>query len=278
MLTLPDGVFTLLRDMIHDQCGLHYEAGKRDLFEYKLAPRVSACGLGSFLDYYYFLREDPAASHEWQLLLDALTIQETFFWREGDALRALTGTLLPNWAASNPGAPLRIWCAACATGEEPLSIAIALSEAGWFARSPIEIVASDISQAALSQAQRGIYRERSFRALPAALQARYFSATAAGWQVAPELHARVRWVRANVCSEADVAPLANAPFIFCRNLFIYFSRNAMRKTAELFARCMPATGYLFLGVAESLVRVSEAFELQEIDRAFVYVKSAAGAR
>ncbi len=72
MLILPDGVFTLLRDMIHDRCGLHYEVGKRDLFEYKLAPRVAARGLGSFLDYYYLLRDDVSADQEWQLLLDSL--------------------------------------------------------------------------------------------------------------------------------------------------------------------------------------------------------------
>lgn len=277
MLRLSDGVFTLLRDMVHEQCGLLFEPNKRELFEYKLAPRVAARSLGSFFDYYYFLREDPAAPEEWQLVLDALTVQETFFWRESDALRVAVGTLLPGWVASHPGAPLRIWSAACATGEEPLSIAIALSEAGWFARAPIEIVGSDISQAALDQAQRGFYRERSFRALPVALRDKYFTPANGGWQVEPSLLARVRWKRANVCSDAEVTPLARAPFIFCRNLFIYFSRDAMRTTAERFAQWMPADGYLLLGIAESLVRVTDAFELQEIDRAFVYVKTSKGA-
>jgi chemotaxis protein methyltransferase CheR len=269
---LPQATCVLLRDLIHERTGLHYDDGKRDMLANRLVARVLEHGFPSYLDYYYMLKYDQAAEAEWPLLMDALAVPETYFWRELDAVRALVDPLVPQWVAAFPGAPLRIWSAACASGEEPLTIAMALSEAGWLERAPIVIEASDASPAAIATARRGLYRERSFRSLPAELRARYFTRAEGGWQVAPELQARVRWSVVNLRDEGAVAPYATAPFIFCRNVFIYFSRESMGATVRQFARQMPPGGCLFLGVAESLVRLSVAFALREVGGAFVYVK------
>jgi chemotaxis protein methyltransferase CheR len=102
--------------------------------------------------------------------------------------------------------------------------------------------------------------------------AKYFSETAGGWQVAPELLARVRWATANIAIQAEIAALATAPVIFCRNVFLYFSRDAIRRTVQAFGERMAAPGYLFVGVSESLLRLTDMFELREIGGAFVYVK------
>lgn len=269
---LPLGVFVLLRDLIRDRIGTSFEDDKRDLLAVKLSDRVAAAGLGTFLDYYYLLKYDPAAEYEWPKLIDALSVQETYFWREFDQVRALVDTLVPEHVAAGRG-PIRIWSAACATGEEPLTIAIALAEAGWFGKADVHIWASDASAAALEKARAGVYRERSFRALPATLRDKYFTpAPDGGWKVAPELHARVRFSRANLLEPAETAALAVAPFVFCRNVFIYFSPATVARVVAGFADRMPRPGYLFVGASESFLRVKSPFELDEVGGAFVYVK------
>jgi chemotaxis protein methyltransferase CheR len=269
---LSGSLFVLLRDMIHERAGIFYDESSRDLLAIKLSSRMTELGFGSFLDYYYLLKYDAAAETEWQHLVNALTVRETYFWREIDSVRVLADVLAPQQAAERPGVPLRIWSAACATGEEPLTIAMALHQGGWFDRLPIEIYASDISPQAIAQARRGIYPERSFRNLPAALRTTYFAPEAGGWRIAPEIHARVRWSTANLIDAQAIASLATASAIFCRNVFIYFSEAAIRKTLRLLFERMQAPGYLFVGVSEPLLRLTTDFELREIGGAFVYVK------
>ena len=121
-------------------------------------------------------------------MMDALSVQETFFWREMDQVRALVDVIVPQYFSTAAAQPLRIWSAACATGEEPLSIAMALNEAGWFDRAAIEIYASDASAAAIEKARRGVYRERSFRSLPPRLREKYFTEEQGGSRIAPSLH------------------------------------------------------------------------------------------
>ena len=142
------GTFLLLRDLIRDRLGVWFEEDKRDLLASKLSDRIVALGLRSFLDYYYRLKYGPGAEEEWLALTDALSVQETYFWREMDQVRAFVDVLVPQHVAAGLG-DLRVWSAACATGEEPLTLAMALNEAGWFRRADVEILASDVSPAAL---------------------------------------------------------------------------------------------------------------------------------
>lgn len=280
-LGLSSNAFALLRDLIHERLGLFYEDGKQDLLADKLTPLVLERGFDSFLDYYYLLKYDEDAADEWRRVIDALSVQETYFWREIDQVRALVDEIVPAYFARRPAMPLRIWSAACATGEEPLTIAMALNEAGWLGRAPIEIYATDASPAAIAKAQIGVYRERSFRSLPENLRNRYFTPwQPAGrstfeppqWQVAPWLRALIRWDVVNLVSDADVQRMPTMHVIFCRNVFIYFSESSIRRTVRLFGQVLVAPGYLFVGASESLLRVTTDFELQEIGGAFVYVK------
>src|SRR5215207_2929289 len=158
-LELPIGVFVILRDLVRDRIGISFDDDKRDLLAGKLSDRLRALGLPSFLDYYYLLKYGPGAEEEWPQLTDTLSVQETYFWRELDQVRALVDVLVPAHVAAGRG-PVRVWSAACATGEEPLSIALALREAGWFDRADVEVWASDASPAALDKARLGVYRER----------------------------------------------------------------------------------------------------------------------
>lgn len=272
-LGLSGSVTTLLRDLIHEQLGLMYEPQQFDQLADRLAPLVVGRGLGSFLDYYYLLKYS-AQPDEWLDVIDALAVQETYFWREIDQLRAVVDCVVPPLVTALRGRPLRIWSIPCATGEEPLTVAMLLAEAGWFARAPIEVLASDASPAALDRARAGRYTQRSFRNLPAALRDKYFVRHDGCWSVAAELRQRVSYDSVNLMAEAQVARHADAPVILCRNVFIYFSERSIRRALDVFERLMPSPGYLCVAASESLLRRTAVFELQEIGGAFMYVKGA----
>ena len=273
-LGLPKGTDALLRALIHERTGVFFDNGKADLLTDKLSPLVIERGFSSFLDYYYLLKYDETARDEWRNVMNALSVPETYFWRETDQVRALVETVVPQWFAARGQEPLKIWSAACATGEEPLTIAMALDEAGWFDRATIEIHASDASTTAIEKARRGVYRERAFRNLSPELRAKYFKreGAAPSWRVREDLHGRVRWSVVNLIDEGEVAAPAAAHVIFCRNVFIYFSESAIAKTVRSFARHMRPPGYLFVGTSESLLRLTTDFNLEEINNAFVYVR------
>jgi chemotaxis protein methyltransferase CheR len=202
--------------------------------------------------------------------MDAISVQETFFWREMDQVRSLVDVLIPEWAQNRNGKPLRIWSAACATGEEPFTIAMALSEAGWFERLPIEIIGTDASNSALKKAQEGLFRERAFRNLPLSLRNKYFSKEGNEWRINSEIKSRVRWDIANLVNKDEIESFAESPFIFCRNVFIYFSNEMIRRVIKTFADHIRAPAYLFVGVSESLLKVSNDFDLITVGEAFVY--------
>jgi chemotaxis protein methyltransferase CheR len=276
-LGLPRTALTLLRDLVHEHTGLFYENGRCDALADRLGPLVTGRGFDSFLDYYYFLKYDPQSSTEWHAVMDALAVPETYFWREVDQLRAIADVVVPELERRVHGRPIRIWSVPCASGEEPLTMAMLLDQAGWFERTPIQVVASDASPAALEAAQRGLYRERAFRSLPLHLRERYFTREGDRWRVDPVLHGRVGpWSRVNLLEADQVAREAKADVILCRNVFIYFSQSAIRRVVSQFADHMPETAYLCVGAAESLLRITDRFDLEEIARAFVYVKRPAG--
>jgi chemotaxis protein methyltransferase CheR len=273
-LGVTGGADRLLRDLIHERTGMFFDNGKGDILTDKLSPLVIERGFTSLLDYYYLLKYDEAAQDEWLNVMNALSVPETYFWREMDQVRALVEWVVPRWFAAQGAGPLKIWSAACATGEEPLTIAMALAEAGWLGRAPVEIHASDASTSAVEKARRGVYRERSFRNLPAELRAKYFTQEGATktWRVDDKLHARIRWGVVNLMNGAEVAPWAAANVIFCRNVFIYFSDQTISRTVRSFAAHIRPPGYLLVAAAESLLRLSADFELQEVGNAFVYVR------
>ena len=271
-LSLSDSEFAILRDLIRERTGLHYENNKRSTLAERLSPRAMGRGFDAFIDYYYLLKYGPGSEEEWLHVLDALSVQETYFWREIDQVRALVDVIVPQYFAAPHAEALHIWSAPCATGEEPLSIAIALNEAGWFERGRIVIRASDGSTAAIQKARKGVYTGRSFRSLPEPLRHKYFVPVEGAWKVIPEIHQRIHWGTVNLMSQQEVAAALPATVVFCRNVFIYFSPDAIARTIRLFSTGMSRPGYLFVGVSESLLRHTTDFELQEIGGAFVYVQ------
>jgi chemotaxis protein methyltransferase CheR len=271
-LGLAGHVTTILRDLVHDRLGLFYELSQFDQLADRLAPLVVTRGLGSFMDYYYLLKYSDDAG-EWGRVMDALAVQETYFWREIDQIHAVVDHVVPGLVKELRGRPLQIWSVPCATGEEPLTLAMVLEEGGWFARAPIEIIGSDASRAAIEKAERGRYRARAFRNLTPPLRDKYFTQTGEQWVVTPELQRRVAYDVVNLVRPDEVVRHAAAPIIFCRNVFIYFSDRSIRLTLDAFAQLMPDHAYLCVGASESLLRLRSRFELAEIGGAFMYVKN-----
>ena len=272
-LGLSATAIPLLRDLIHERAGLYYDGGRLDMLADRLAPLVVEHGFDSFLDYFYLLKYDEQATAEWRKVMDALAVPETYFWREPDQIRAVVDVVIPSLVRAAPLAPVRIWSVPCSTGEEPLTVAMMLQEAGWFDRAPIEIHASDASEASIEKALAGRYRERSFRSLPPHLREKYFTPHGDTWTVDPALHRRVKsWSVVNLMCEGEVAARARVPIVFCRNVFIYFSEARVRNVVDQFARAMPSPGYLCVGASESLLKATTRFDLEEIGGAFIYVK------
>lgn len=269
---LCEATFTLLRDLIHDRLGIHFDVDRRDLLEDKLASVIAEHRMTSYMDLYYALRYENDAGDLWREITEALTVKETYFWREMDAVWAVARHLVPDHVRRFPGVPFVVWSAACATGEEPLSLAMALDLEGWWHRAPIRILATDISDQALKVAQTGLYRGRSFRALPLELRDRYFTPTEDAWLVKQEILEKVRYRKLNLMDREAVRRFRGVHVIFCRNVFIYFSDESIRRTADAFHEVLTQPGHLFLGAAESLLRVKTPFELTTLGKAFVYVK------
>lgn len=274
-LRIPERTLPLLRELISAQIGIYYDETRLDILRDRLAPLAIDRGFDSLLDYYYLLKYDPAAAREWARVMDTLAVQETYFWREADQFTALTTAILPT-LVERRRSPIRIYSVPCASGEEPLSIAMALEEAGWFHRAAIEIHASDASEAALSRAQHRRYGPRSFRQLPDAMREKFFTREAAKdeWVVKPSLFARVTsWSPMNLMQPAEARVLAGSDVIFCRNLFIYFTPEGVRESAARLADWLRSPGYLCVGASESLLRTGCGLELQDIGGAYVYVKA-----
>ena len=271
-IRIPERGLELLRDLIAAHTGLHYDNARLHFMSDRLTPLALDRGFDSLLDYYYLLRYDADAPQEWVRAIDALSVQETYFWREADQLAALTDHIVPALAATGRDR-IRIWSLPCATGEEPLSIAMALTEAGWFDRLDIELHASDASAAALQRARAGRYGERAFRQLTAARRDRYFTKMGNEWAVVPELHNRVRsWTRVNAAQPQEWGAAAHADVVFCRNLFIYFESATVVRVVQALADVMRAPSYLCVAAAESLLRLSTPFALHTLGGAFVYVR------
>jgi len=272
-LALPDSAFRILRELIREHTGIYFEDTKRDVLADKLSNRVLERGFNSFLDYYYLLKYDPDARDEWNVVLDLITVNETYFWREYDHLDALIFHIVPEYQKNNNGKPLQIWCAATSTGEEPLSILMALDLHGWLEKLSVTIIASDASPDALNKAREGVYRDRSFRNLPTAIRDRYFTREENQWRINRQIHSMVNWRQINLTNEQEVNAIASPHVIFCRNVFIYFREDTIRNVVERFYNQLTAPGYLFVGVSESLFKISRQFALTEIGKTFLYKKS-----
>lgn len=268
-LALSSQILTLIGGVVERYAGLHHEGRNLDLFFDKVSERASEAGFESLLDYYYLLRYDDAAHAELDQLIDVLVVGETYFFREAEALAALVETLGERSVA---GQRARIWSAGCATGEEPVTLAILLERASL--RGSADIVASDISHRALRRARTGEYGLSAHRAHPEGLEPAI--QISRGRAVVDErIRAAIDWRYVNLVDAASVAKLGSFDAILCRNVLLYFADATAERVTGGLARALRPGGRLLIGACESLLRVSSELEPESRGGVFFYRRRAA---
>ncbi len=265
--------FRLLRDLVNEHAGLVFDEGSAYTFDRRLSERLATLGLSGFDEYYKYLRFDPAGPEELETAVDALTIKETYFFRQEYQLRAFRDEVLPRLARDRLSSRrLSIWSAGCSTGEEAYTLAMLVAEAGLFASWDVRIIGSDYSKRSVAFARRGLYREPSFRTTPAHLRSRYFEPAEGGYQVTERIRKMCHFGQLNLVNASRASMVGRVDAVFCRNVLIYFDVRSRRRVIDaLYERLVPG-GYLLLGHSESLLNVSTAFELVHLKEDLVYRK------
>ncbi len=267
--------FRLIRDIIYSHCGLFFDSDTKYLLEKRLSRRLQLYQLQSFKDYHYFLKYDRKKDQELSDLMDVLTTNETYFFREAFQLKALTDEILPELKAAKEQKgekTLRIWSAGCSTGEEPYTIAMLIMEMGIFHGWRVEVVGTDISNRVLQHSRKAVYGKSSFRTTEDRYVRRFFQEQEDGFRVNDEVRELVTISHLNLFDQNRLALLGKMDVIFCRNVIIYFDQTAKKKVVDIFYRMLHEGGHLLLGHSESLMNISTAFTLRHLKNDMVYQK------
>lgn len=271
---LSDSLFRMFQAFFRDYCGLYFGDDSRFLLEKRLARRIADLGIGSFSTYHYLLRKDNSGEEELATIIDMLTTNETYFFREMGQLRALIDEILPELLERTRGrrpGPVSLWSAGCSSGEEPYSIVMLALEAGLEPGRDFRVYASDISRQVLHKARRGLYRQSSFRETDPLLRKRYFQEVENGtWRISDDVKRHVVFTRVNLMDRSRISVLGTMDVILCRNVIIYFDVETKRHVIGTFAEKLHPGGYLLLGHSESLINVSNAFQLRHLRNDLVY--------
>jgi chemotaxis protein methyltransferase CheR len=277
-LVLTDAEFRMFREFFREVCGLSFGEDSRFLLEKRLARRVRELDVGSFRSYHYLLRRDETGDEELAAVIDELTTNETYFFRERSQLETLVGEVLPELLDRRVpgGPPVSIWSAGCSSGEEPYTIVMMAMEAGYVPGRDFRVYASDISRRVLHKARQGVYRPASFRETEPSMQRRHFTEKDGHWRISDDVKRHVMFTHLNLLDSSRLSLLTTMDVILCRNVIIYFDLETKRQVIDLFGQKLHSGGYLLLGHAESLINVSSAFELRHMKHELVYRKPLPG--
>lgn len=269
--------FRLLRDFVYQHCGLNFTEDSRYLLEKRLAKRIQHHHLKTFKDYYYFLRYNPNKEQELSEVVDQLTTNETYFFREDFQLKSFVEDILPEIRERKEKEgkkTLRIWSAGCSSGEEPYTIAMLLLDQPWLRGWQVEVVGTDISQRVLHLAREGLYSEASFRSTEPSQKARFFTEHEGKMRIKDEVRSLVSISHLNLFDAQRIALLGKMDVVFCRNVIIYFDQAGKKKVIEGFFQRLVPEGFLLLGHSESLMNLSTSFQLRHLKHDMVYQKPA----
>jgi chemotaxis protein methyltransferase CheR len=274
-IPLPEEEFRLLSDLIRQYCGIYFDQSSKYILERRLSKRLELRHLDNFRDYYRFLLYDRKKDEELSAIMDNLTVNETYFFREKNQLDAFCEIAEEiRHSRGNSRKSLRIWSAGCSSGEEPYTVAMLLIEKN-FSDWELEIVGSDINQRVLQSARKGVYRKNSFRTTEDYYIQRYFDQEEAGsYRVKDAVKKYVSFSFFNLLDSLKTRLVGTVDIIFCRNVLIYFDAEARKKVVENFYERLSEGGYLLLGHAESLMNISTSFSLKHLKKDIVYRKPA----
>ena len=275
-LHITDAEFDRFRDFFYRKTGIRFEDSKRYFVDKRLIQRIEGTGHRGFRDYFAFMRFQ-ASGEEFQELVNLMTVNETYFFREEYQLRCMVSDLLGEVLHyKRAGETVRIWSMPCSTGEEPYSIALYLLEY-WdlIDRVDVEIVASDIDTRALERAKQGLFSKRSVSHLPRWILGKYFEPAPGGYhRLCDDLRASVNFRRTNLCDLNETKGMRNFDLIFCRNLLIYFDEASQRLAVQTLYDALNPGGFVLLGHSESMSRITSVFKVRRFRDAVVYQRSA----
>lgn len=271
---LTNEEFRLLAAFVYDYSGLHFEESGKFIMESRLQNRLREHRFDSFLKYYHYIMFHQDRANEVNHLIDTLTTNETYFFREKNQLDAFSEEILPELARRNSSTRrLRIWSAGCSTGEEPFTLAILIRESGLFDNWNLEIIGTDINHRVLRSARRAVYGQSAFRATEEPYMKRYFTPGDDGRYTLDEsVRSMVHFGHLNLMDEKMIGLIGECDLIMCRNVIIYFDRNSKAKAVNSFFRKLVPAGYLLLGHSESLMNITTVFKLKHLKRVMVYQK------
>jgi chemotaxis protein methyltransferase CheR len=252
--------FDFIRKLLKERSGLMLSAEKQYLVESRLMPVAQRNRIANLFELANRLRAGTDEALIAQVV-EAMTTNETFFFRDRIPFEHIRTTILPALMASRERYKrIRIWCAAASTGQEPYSLAMAIKEMGpALDNFRIEIVATDISREVLAKAEAGFYSQFEVqRGLPIQLLLKYFTQHGDLWQIAPEIRAMVQYRPFNLLS--DFSRLGVFDLVICRNVLIYFDQPTKSDVLDRLARVVPQDGFLILGAAETTVGLTQAFK------------------
>lgn len=270
---LSDGDFSYISREIKNRSGLVLTPDKAYLLETRLASlmrKENVATLSEFIGLVRARRDEKLLS----TITDALTTNETFFFRDKTPFDLLRDRIAPDLARAKRGAKIRLWCAACSTGQEPYSIAMLFDELRSSGRGlDIEIVATDISDRVLEKARAGLYSQFEVqRGLPIQLLMKNFEKTGDLWRISDRMRAMVRFQRLNLLE--DLSSIGRFDVVFCRNVLIYFDQKTKGSILDRIAKLMPADGLLYLGGAETVLGVTEKFQPMPNQRGIYQIPAA----
>lgn len=273
---MGDETYRLLREFIYQQCGIFFPDNKKYLLEGRLGKRLQTLNIPDFEGYLQQLKYGSRRTEEMRHFYDAITINETFFFRNEPQFEAFENTLVPSLLASRGGqnGKIRIWSAATSSGEEAYTLAMLFLER-IRPRHPgleLEVVGTDISQTVIDTARKGVYRDYSIRTMQKYYLDKYFTIEDSRYHVRADVKRLVRFEHLNLYDSRRMKAMMNFDVIFCCNVLIYFdARSKVQVVSNLFDS-LRRGGFLFIGYAESLHGISTAFELVNFPKTVAYKK------
>jgi len=264
-----------VRELIYKEAGILCQTKKDYAMKGRLERRLKEVGAKTFREYYKTLLLGDKDG-ELQNLIEELTVNETYFFRDFPQLQGFAEKALPlvlNEKKARKDYSLKIWSAACSTGEEPYTLSIIVQEIiGDYENWDVSILATDIDRQVLRMARKGEYGQRSVKETPLPYRKKYFKSSGSHWQVLPHTVEPVRFELLNLIDRRSMRSQRGYDFIFCRNVLIYFNDLSRKKAVSGFYDSLSPGGFLFLGSSESVGRITAAFELANLDGFLCYRK------
>lgn len=268
--------FFKLRNLIYNKAGIFFEPRKIYFVKKRVEKRIETLKLPSVADYIHRLTYQDRDGMELQALLNSLTTNETYFFRESNQLEAFSQFNLRERLAEKKKKGdfnLRIWSAGCSSGEEPYTLAMILLESIENIRLwNIQILATDIDTQILEKAQEGVYDERSIRNVSPEMLKRFFLVSVDGFRVRTQVREMVTFVHLNLYDHAALSRIRNVDFLFCRNVLIYFDDASRKAVVADFYDALADGGYIYLGHSEALTRIHSAFQIRRAGGFIVHQK------